>query len=187
LSLEAITWAFRQKLTPSEKLVLLTLADYADDENKCWPKQETLAERTGLARQTVNIKLSSLEKQGLINRESRRHTSNMTYLNVVNEKPKQKPKPKPKPKTKKQVAPTLDEVREYAKSRNVESLASQFYEYFSTGNWVDSRGNKVINWKQKFITWEKYNDRSTQTSGRNSGTFAGAADYGSAVVKAGNG
>ena len=34
MSLEAITWAFRQSLTPSEKLVLLTLADYADDENK---------------------------------------------------------------------------------------------------------------------------------------------------------
>ena len=187
MSLEAITWAFRQKLPSSEKLVLLTLADYADDENKCWPKQDTLAERTGLARQTVNVKLSSLEKRGLINRECRRHTSNLTYLNVVNEKQKPKPKPKSKRKPKKHAPPTLDEVRQYAKSRNVESLADQFYEYFTAGDWIDSRGNKVINWRQKFITWHKYNnDRPTKTSGRNSGTFAGASDYGAAVVKAGN-
>ena len=183
MSLEAITWAFRQQLTPSEKLVLLTIADFADDQNKCWPNQTTLSKRTGLSRQTINKKLATLEKEGLIKREARWHTSNMTHLNI-DETPRTKPKSKSKPK--KHAPPTLDEVREYAKSRNAESLASQFHEYFTAGNWVDSRGNKVINWKQKFITWEKYNDRSTKTSGRNSGTFAGASDYGAAVVKAGN-
>lgn len=183
MSLEAITWAFRQQLTPSEKLVLLTLADYADDENKCWPRQDTLAERTGLTRQTVNVKLSSLEKAGLIRREPRCHTSNITHLNIINEKPK---KTKPR-KAGSFAPPSLDAVREYAKSRSAESLAVGFHEYFTAGNWVDSRGNKVRNWKQKFLTWEKYsNDRSQKTSSRNNGTFAGASDYAAAAVKAGN-
>lgn len=188
MSLEAITWAFRQSLSPSEKLVLLTLADYADDESKCWPKQSTLADRTGLTRQTVNVKLAALETAGLIRRESRCHTSNITHLIIENEKQDepQKPRRTGAGRAGKFDPPSLDEVREYAKSRNVESIAVDFHEYFTAGNWVDSRGNKVKNWKQKFLTWEKYNDRSTKTSGRNNGTFAGASDYGAAAVKAGN-
>ena len=31
-----------------------------------------------------------------------------------------------------------------------------FFEYFETGNWIDSKGNKVKNWKQKLLTWNKY-------------------------------
>ena len=50
--------------------------------------------------------------------------------------------------------PTLEEVEEYCKKRNSSVDAKTFYEYFETGNWVDSKGNKVKNWKQKIITWE---------------------------------
>jgi len=185
LSIEAISWAFKQTLTASEKLVLLVLADYCDDENKCWPKQETLADRTGLTRQTVNAKLGALETSGLIIREQRHHTSNITKLNIEHEP---KTKTKPKRKTGSFTPPSLDAVREYAKGRNAESLAVGFHEYFTAGNWVDSRGNKVKNWKQKFLTWEKYsNDRSQKVGSRNNGTFTGASDYAAAAVKAGNG
>lgn len=51
------------------------------------------------------------------------------------------------------VPPTYEEVAEYAKSRGREDLAKEFYDYFSAGDWVDSLGNKVNCWKQKFITW----------------------------------
>ena len=51
------------------------------------------------------------------------------------------------------VAPTLEEVTEYAKSRGREDLAKKFLEYYTAGNWVDGKGNKVRNWKQKFLTW----------------------------------
>ena len=54
--------------------------------------------------------------------------------------------------------PTLDEVIAYAKEKNQnEDLARRFYDYFTTGNWIDSKGKKVSNWKQKFITWISYN------------------------------
>lgn len=50
-------------------------------------------------------------------------------------------------------APTLEDVKEYARSREHEDLATKFYDYYTAGNWVDSNGKKVRNWKQKFITW----------------------------------
>ena len=52
--------------------------------------------------------------------------------------------------------PTLEEVRDYCinvRHNNVDY--QKFYDYFNEGNWIDSKGNKVKNWKQKVITWEK--------------------------------
>jgi len=51
-------------------------------------------------------------------------------------------------------APTLEEIEEYAKSRNSTLDCKNFFDYFTAGDWTDSRGEKVKNWKQKFITWE---------------------------------
>lgn len=51
------------------------------------------------------------------------------------------------------VPPTYEEVLEYAKSKGQEDLAQRFFDYFNEGDWIDSQGNKVRNWKQKFLTW----------------------------------
>lgn len=51
------------------------------------------------------------------------------------------------------VPPTYEEVLEYAKSKGQEDLAQRFFDYFNDGDWIDSQGNKVRNWKQKFLTW----------------------------------
>ena len=56
--------------------------------------------------------------------------------------------------------PTLEEVEEYCKQRNSIVNPKTFYEYFETGGWVDSKGNKVKNWKQKIITWENNRKKS---------------------------
>lgn len=53
--------------------------------------------------------------------------------------------------------PSLSEVQEYVKERNSQVDPKQFYEYFEAGEWKDSKGNQVKNWKQKLITWEKFN------------------------------
>ena len=55
------------------------------------------------------------------------------------------------------IPPTLEEVKKYAESRGRIDLADKFYDYFNAGEWIDSKGNKVKNWKQKFITWEDNN------------------------------
>ena len=56
-------------------------------------------------------------------------------------------------KTKVFVPPTIEEVIEYAKNKGHEELAQRFFDYFNDGDWIDSQGNKVRNWKQKFLTW----------------------------------
>lgn len=69
------------------------------------------------------------------------------------------------------VAPTKEEVIDYAKKKDRLDLVDNFYDYFTEGHWVDSLGNKVKNWKQKFITWMNKNPKpnnyksSTQKQG----------------------
>ena len=61
-----------------------------------------------------------------------------------------------KESTKKFAPPTLEEVEEYCRERNNHLDAKRFFDYFNEGDWKDSNGKKVKNWKQKIITWENY-------------------------------
>ena len=66
------------------------------------------------------------------------------------------------------VPPTLEEVKAYATENNLNVDADKFYRYFTTPNdkgetWVDSKGNKVKNWKQKMLTWDRA-DSTVKTS-----------------------
>ena len=65
------------------------------------------------------------------------------------------------------VPPTLEEIKEYCKSRNNDVDPKKFFDYFTASNWVDSKGQPVLNWKQKVITWE-----GTRKDGVNNGTAA---------------
>ena len=60
-------------------------------------------------------------------------------------------------KDKKFIPPTYKEVWEYFYANGyLESAAKKAFEYYDTAKWVDSRGNKVRNWKQKMISvWFK--------------------------------
>lgn len=53
------------------------------------------------------------------------------------------------------MAPTLDEVVEYAKLRGGLIDPKPFYEFYSVANWRDTEGKPVYNWQQKFQLWEK--------------------------------
>ncbi len=67
MSFKAIAWAFEQKgLTCCQKFTLLTLANYTNQDNNCWPSQTTLARDTGLCRHKVNETIGELEGKGLI-------------------------------------------------------------------------------------------------------------------------
>ncbi len=54
------------------------------------------------------------------------------------------------------VPPTLQEIQEYVTEKDLKIDAKQFYDYFTEGNWIDSKGNKVKSWKQKILTWNGY-------------------------------
>lgn len=52
------------------------------------------------------------------------------------------------------IPPTLDEVKQYCRERNSTVDPVKFFDYYSVGQWKDSKGNPVRNWKQKLLTWE---------------------------------
>lgn len=54
------------------------------------------------------------------------------------------------------IPPTLEEIKKYVIEKNLKVDAEQFYNYFSEGNWIDSKGNAVKSWKQKILTWNGY-------------------------------
>lgn len=73
MSIEAVTWAFKQKLDdPTAKLVLLGIADkYNEDRGYAWPSMERLADMADCTQRTVSRKISMLEELGVI--ETIRH------------------------------------------------------------------------------------------------------------------
>ncbi len=65
-------------------------------------------------------------------------------------------------KKKEFVFPSYDEVQAYAEQRGRGDLAKTFFDFFSAGDWRDSNGKPVQNWKQKFITWETHNPKKVE-------------------------
>lgn len=62
-----------------------------------------------------------------------------------------------KKNTKKKFSPpSIDEIAAFCVQRNNGVDPKRFFDYYSAGNWKDSKGNQIINWKQKLIAvWEK--------------------------------
>jgi len=77
MSVSAMAWAKQQKTgSASAKLVLLVLADYADERGCCWPSQATIAREAELTDRSIRTHLLALEELGLIRREERRRENN---------------------------------------------------------------------------------------------------------------
>lgn len=69
MSFWAVNWAAEVKLPVlSEKLVLLLLANFANDDDEAWPRIDTLMDMTCKSKSTVHRLLQSLEAQGYITR-----------------------------------------------------------------------------------------------------------------------
>ena len=57
--------------------------------------------------------------------------------------------------------PTLEEIEQFCKERGNGVDAKRVFDYYSSANWKDGRGNPVRNWKQKIIAvWEKPKEES---------------------------
>lgn len=73
MSVQAITCALALRgVSASEKLLLLALANYADEHMQCWPSQRRLAADTCLSDRTVRSLLAALEDRRLLSRLSSR-------------------------------------------------------------------------------------------------------------------
>ena len=108
----------------TKNATLLTKTAIGIDENRNTPIDENRKQNNTLLNNTLN---------------------NNSYIYSSNSRVKNK---------KKFIPPTIEEVREYAKSRNSNVDVQKFYDYYSVAKWHDKDGNPVKNWKQRLITWE---------------------------------
>lgn len=78
---------------PLRKLVLIKLADNANDKGECWPSYQHIADQCEIGRSTVKNHIRALEDMGMLRREYRRsgelNQSNVFYLNLDNPIPKE--------------------------------------------------------------------------------------------------
>ena len=73
MSVQAITWALDYAAgSVTEKVLLLVLANYANEFGVSWPSQKTLADQTALGERTVRRVLADMERRGVIRRIVRR-------------------------------------------------------------------------------------------------------------------
>lgn len=88
MSWQATAWALKQTTGSAGcKLLLLTLANYADEDGCCWPSQETLKNDTEQSVDTIQRQLKKLVARGLVRKIVRpmgpgRWTSWTYFLNI---------------------------------------------------------------------------------------------------------
>lgn len=80
MSIDATNWAWSQRdISPSEKLLLLSLADRAGESHEAWPSWRRLMLDTGLDRKTIHKSLTSLQSKGKIMKTGDRKSQVFIY------------------------------------------------------------------------------------------------------------
>lgn len=77
MSVAWLNWAFEvEGLKPSEKAVLICLANHADEYGYCYPSQERLARHTSLTTRSIRTACDGLEAKGVIERRREQARTN---------------------------------------------------------------------------------------------------------------
>ena len=91
MSFKSMVEAFEAKVgNPARKLVLLKLADQANDNGLCWPSYQTIASACEVDRRTVIRHIKQLEKDGFLrvektyNKDAGKNYSNRYHLTIAN-------------------------------------------------------------------------------------------------------
>jgi hypothetical protein len=82
MSFQAMAWAIKQATgDPASKLLLLTLANYTNDDGKAWPSQKTLARDTEMSERSIRNHSDKLVGLGLMSVETHKHSggTKLTY------------------------------------------------------------------------------------------------------------
>jgi len=67
----ALAWAWQQDLPITPKLILVSIADRANEDGICWPSIDDFRKRTGKTSRTVNKCIAELIDGELIQRRER--------------------------------------------------------------------------------------------------------------------
>jgi helix-turn-helix protein len=82
MSIKAMVWAWEQEVGATEVLVLLALADHADDDGVCWPGQKGLARKTKLTRTSIQQVIGRLKDKGMLEVIARRDSVGRPLANI---------------------------------------------------------------------------------------------------------
>lgn len=166
---------------PLRKLVLIKLADNANDQGECWPSYQHIADQCEIARSTVRKHIKDLESAGFLRIEHREgpkgNSSNLYHLSLHPVVPKStggpsdstgggpsdstrtshsfepviEPAPKPEKRFK---APNSKEIHEYMIERSYNSLveAEKFHDYYESNGWMVGK-KKMKCWKAAVRNW----------------------------------
>jgi DNA-binding transcriptional ArsR family regulator len=63
---------WKMSLGPTDKLVLLSLADWSNDDGYCWPSMSQLASKTGLTDRSIRASVGRLRDAGHLTRDERK-------------------------------------------------------------------------------------------------------------------
>ncbi|MCA6264427.1 MAG: helix-turn-helix domain-containing protein [Phenylobacterium sp.] len=84
MSVGAIDWAFKvEDVNAPCKLVLLALANFANNQNQSWASQSTISKMTCLSTKTIRKALSMLEADGFISRQERRREDGSRSSDII--------------------------------------------------------------------------------------------------------
>ena len=72
----------RGDLSSTQKLVLLSLADWANDEGLCWPSIDRLATKTSMAGRSVQRIIRDLESMGFVRRDEVLGKGNRYWISI---------------------------------------------------------------------------------------------------------
>jgi DNA-binding transcriptional MerR regulator len=87
MSINTMSLVWKMAVKGNQKLILLALADHADDEGICWPGVKGIAKKCGVSRSSVIDHLKKLECLGLLSKQKRNdehgyRRSNLYVLNL---------------------------------------------------------------------------------------------------------
>jgi hypothetical protein len=82
MSIQAVAWALGQKIPGTNKLVLITLANYADEETgHCWPSVEKISQQASCSPRSVHSYIGALRRNGFLDMRSGRSKAGTVRTN----------------------------------------------------------------------------------------------------------
>jgi hypothetical protein len=79
-----MSWAFGQPLSGNEKVVLLAIADFANDDGLCWPSIPSIAKKACVSVRTVQRIISELLEQNYLSVDRRLSADGRSTSNCYN-------------------------------------------------------------------------------------------------------
>jgi hypothetical protein len=179
-------------ITSTQKLLLGLVSSLSNLKGYCFASNEYLAELLNVSKIRISQSVSDLEKKGYMGRIIYRNDKKeieQRILTLILDKNLDIPISKndntlplkidiPISKNFKEnikinnninnkyIRPLQTEVISYFLEKgSTEDRARKAFEYYEAGNWTDSKGNKVKNWKQKMLAnWINNNNFTKTTS-----------------------